>query len=138
MGDMHQLSAVRRVASPYNVNSVALACLPEALADAEYVRKYVAQVCEGRERLQCELKSLGIPFWPSRANFVLLRLGSLNSAFISRMRERGILIRDRSRDPGCEGCVRITLGSSEQTDRLLSALRETLQEIAAPREKVQG
>jgi len=136
-GDTHQLSAVRRVASPYNVNSVALACMPEAMADAEYVREYVAQVCEGRERLQRELKSLGIRFWPSRANFVLLRLGALHSAFISRMRERGILVRDRSRDPGCEGCVRITLGSSEQTDRLLSALRETLQEIGALREKVQ-
>jgi histidinol-phosphate aminotransferase len=138
MGDAYQMNAVRRVASPYNVNSVALACLPEALADPEYVREYVAQVCEGRERLQCELKSLGVPYWRSRANFVLMHLGSLNSAFIGRMRERGILVRDRSRDPGCEGCVRITLGSAEQTDRLLSALRETLQEIIALREEVQG
>jgi histidinol-phosphate aminotransferase len=138
LGDAHQMSAVRRVASPYNVNAVALACLPEALADTEYVRNYVAQVREGRERLQCELKSLGIPFWPSQANFVLMRMGSLNSAFIGRMRERGILVRDRSRDPGCEGCVRITLGSAEQTDCLLSALRETLQQIGALREEVQG
>ena len=138
MGAAHQIKAVRRVASPYNVNSVALACLPEALADAKYVREYVSQVCEGRERLQCELRSLGVPFWPSRANFVLMRLGSLNSAFIGGMRERGILVRDRSRDPGCDGCVRITLGSNEQTDRLLSALRETLQGIGAPREEVHG
>jgi histidinol-phosphate aminotransferase len=138
MGDAQQISAVRRVASPYNVNSIALACLPEALADAEYMRDYVAQTCEGRGLLQRELKSLRIPFWPSRANFVLMRLGSLNSAFIGRMRERGILVRDRSRDPNCEGCVRITLGSAEQTDRLLPALRETLQEIGALREKVQG
>jgi histidinol-phosphate aminotransferase len=45
------------------------------------------------------------------------------------MRTRGILVRDRSADYGCEGCVRITLGTVEQTDRLLRALRETFMEI---------
>jgi histidinol-phosphate aminotransferase len=137
MGSGEQMGAVRRVASPYNVNSVALACLPEALADQSYVHKYVAEVCAGRDRLQAELQALGIPFLPSRANFVLMCLGTFNSAFTGRMRERGILVRDRSRDPGCEGCVRITLGSTEQTERLLQALRETLLEIGALRQEVQ-
>ena len=136
MGDATQMSAVRKVASPYNVNSVALACLPEALDDQSYVRDYVNQVCEGRERLQQELERLGVPFWPSQANFVLMRLGEANSAFVARMRERGILVRDRSRDPGCEGCVRITLGTLEQTERLLAILRETLLEIGAVRQVV--
>ncbi len=136
MGDTQQMSMVRKVASPYNVNSVALACLPEALADASYVNDYVFEVCDGRERLQCELQKLGIPFWPSRANFVLLRMGETNSAFISAMRQHGILVRDRSRDPGCEGCVRITLGSREQTDRLLAVLREVLAQIGILRQEV--
>jgi histidinol-phosphate aminotransferase len=136
MSNAEQMSSVRRVASPYNVNSVALACLPEALADQSYVHKYVEEVCAGRDRLQAELQALGIPFWPSRANFVLMRLGSLNAQFITGMRERGILVRDRSPDPGCEGCVRITLGSTEQTERLLQALRETLLEIGALRQEV--
>jgi len=55
----------------------------------------------------------------------------LKMALIQSMRARGILIRDRSRDYGCDGCVRITLGTTEQTTRLLQALRETLAEIAA-------
>jgi histidinol-phosphate aminotransferase len=131
MGHAQQMSMVRKVASPYNVNSVALACLPEALGDEAYVRRYVSEVCKGRQRLQIELTALGIPYWPSRANFVLMRLGSFNSDFIRRMREQGILVRDRSRDPGCDGCVRITLGSAEQTDKLLPVLRETLREIGA-------
>lgn len=131
MGNAQQMPMVRKVASPYNVNSVALACLPEALADKAYVRSYVSEVREGRQRLQVALNALGIPFWPSQANFVLMRLGSLNSEFIRRMREQGILVRDRSRDPGCEGCVRITLGSAEQTDKLLPVLRATLREIGA-------
>lgn len=136
LSDAEQLSGVRKVASPYNVNSVALACLPEALDDEQYVRNYVREVCEGRERLQQELQQMGIPFWPSRANFVLMRLGEAHAAFITRMRERGILVRDRSRDPACGGCVRITLGSTEQTDRLLAILRETLREIGLVRQEV--
>jgi histidinol-phosphate aminotransferase len=45
------------------------------------------------------------------------------------MRQRGILVRDRSTDPGCEGCVRITIGSDAQTSRLLAALREIACEL---------
>ena len=131
MGNAGQMAAVRKVASPYNVNSIALACLEEALADQAYIRRYIEQVCRGRDQLHRELESLNIPFWPSRANFVLLRLGEANAAFVARMRERGILVRDRSRDPGCQGCVRITLGSDSQNKQLFSTLREVLREIGA-------
>lgn len=128
-GDGAQMAMVRKVASPYNVNEIALACLPDALAEQEYVRAYVGQVCAGRERLQQELQSLGIEYWPSRANFVLARLGPACRQFVSAMKARGILLRDRSSDHGCAGCVRMTLGTSEQTDRLLDALREVVKEL---------
>jgi histidinol-phosphate aminotransferase len=128
-GDSDQMKMVRRVSSPYNVNGVALACLPEALADQAYVRQYVEEVCQGRDLLEGELGNWDIPYWPSRANFVLARLRALNADFIARMRQRGILVRDRSHDYGCGGCVRITLGTLEQTGRLLSSLRQVLEEI---------
>jgi histidinol-phosphate aminotransferase len=127
LGDPEQVRSVRRVSSPYNVNAVALACLPDALADQAYVRQYVSEVCAGRERLERACESAGVTFWPSQANFVLARVGS--SAFIQQMRQRDILVRDRSSDYGCEGCVRITLGTREHTDRLLAALHETLEEL---------
>ena len=132
-GDAAQISMVRKVASPYNVNGLALACLPEALADQQYVRSYVEQVCTGRERLQQEFEKLGIEYWPSHANFVLARLGRLCKPFIAAMKASGILLRDRSSDTGCAGCVRITLGTSEQTERLLSALRATMKELSIER-----
>jgi histidinol-phosphate aminotransferase len=130
-GNATHIPLVRRVSSPYNVNGVALACLPAALADEDYVRQYVSQVCEGREELQQEFSRWGLPYWPSQANFVLAKFGGMKDAFIQSMRARGILVRDRSRDHGCEGCVRISLGTTEQTARLLRALRETLAEIGA-------
>jgi len=129
-GSAAQIPFVRRVASPYNVNAVALACLPEALADRDYLRAYVDAVRRGRARLESELRALAIPFWPSRANFVLAQFGSRRQAFIAAMKRRGILVRDRHGDPGCAGCVRITVGADAHTDRLLAALRECLNEIA--------
>ena len=129
-GGAEQMAMVRRVSSPYNVNAVALACLPEALADQEYVRAYVAEVRQGRERLEQELGSLKLHFWPSQANFVLVGIGEGHEAFLGGMRKRGILVRDRSRDPGCDGCVRISVGSNEQTERLIVALREVVRAIS--------
>ena len=134
MGPAEQISAVRRVASPYNVNSVALACLPAVLQDQNFVQRYVDEVHQGRERLQDELRSLGIRYWPSHGNFVLANLGRQHRAFVDEMRRRSVLVRDRSQDPGCEGCVRITVGAAEHMGQLLSAIRETIAEIGSPKE----
>jgi histidinol-phosphate aminotransferase len=133
MGDASQISAVRRVCSPYNVNGVALACLPAALEDKEFVQNYVREILESRTRLQEALQTAGVPYWPSEANFVLMRIGSSGEEarqFTDRMRARGILVRDRSADYGCEGCVRITLGPKKHMDKLLNVLQATLEELS--------
>ena len=131
IGNGEQMAAVRLACSPYNVNTVALACVTAAIEETEYVQQYVSEVLRGRTRLEQFLQEQGIPFWPSQANFVLCRVGTNKSdsaAFAERMRRQGILVRDRSSDYGCEGCVRITLGTREQTDRLLDALGQALKE----------
>lgn len=131
-GNAEQMQAVRHVSSPYNVNAVALACLPVALADHEYIDTYVSEVLESRTRLEQTLRASGIQSWPSVANFVLLRVGpnrETAAGFVDQMRGRGILVRDRSSDPGCEGCVRITLGPRAHADRLLNALQESLEQL---------
>jgi histidinol-phosphate aminotransferase len=137
IGDSVQMESLRRAASPYNVNAIALACLPEALADQNYVRRYVGEVRESQERLEQMLEQMGISFWPSHANFILMQVGATAedaSAFVGEMRSRGILVRDRSSDPGCTGCVRITLGTSEQTEKLLTALPQALAAVRTTRE----
>jgi len=125
-GPREQMRMVRRVSSPYSVNAVALAALPVALEDGGYVAKYVEQVKAGRLRLERELTRVGIQWWPSEANFVLMKIGERHREFAAAMRQHGMLVRDRSNDPGCDGCVRITLGTVAQTDRLLGAMREVL------------
>jgi histidinol-phosphate aminotransferase len=125
-GNGSHISMVRRVASPYNVNAAALAVLPEALQDQQYVERYVTEVRHGRAILEQELSALGLQYWPSRANFVLVRVGPAYTDFIREFRARGVLVRDRNSDPGCEGCVRLTVGSNEHTQILIDTLREVV------------
>jgi len=119
---------MRRAISPYSVNSVALACLAAALEDEDYVRWYCSEVLASRAAFEAALQGLNVPYWPSQANFVLVNIGQEHRAFVEAMRTRGVLVRDRSTDPGCDGCVRITLGTQEQTERAVTAMRESLEE----------
>jgi histidinol-phosphate aminotransferase len=128
-GEARQMAMVRRVASPYNVNAAALAVLPEALQDQEYVGRYVAQVLSNRDKLQQELGNLGLHYWPSHANFVLVNIGPAHAEFVQALRNRGILVRDRHTDPGCEGCVRLTVGSDGHTETLITGLRDVFEQL---------
>ena len=128
-GNAELMTLVRKVSSPYNVNGVALDCLPVALADDAYVAWYAAQVNAGRARMMDGLRVLGVDFFPSHANFVLMKIGAKHAELVAAMRARGVLLRDRSTDPGCDGFVRITIGVEEHVTRGLAALKESLQEI---------
>jgi histidinol-phosphate aminotransferase len=127
-GAADQISYMRRFCVPFNVNSVALACLEEALADQAFVRDHLAQVKQGREQLARLFGELGLRFWPSQTNFVLVRVGTPVQRFVESMQQRGILVRDSSTNPGCEGCVRITVGTPSQMGGVLQAIREAIAE----------
>ena len=70
--DPRLVGFLRKVSSPYNVNGIALAVLPEALADKEYLHWYITQVHQGRERVVAALRDLNVRTWPSAANFCVL------------------------------------------------------------------
>ena len=122
---------VRRVLSPYSVNSLALACLPPALEDTAYLDWYVGEVLAARSEFEAALDAAKLRRWPSRANFILVEIGSRHAEFVRRMRAAGVLVRDRSSDPGCDGCVRITIGTREQMKQAAAALNETMAVLRA-------
>ena len=122
-GNAELLRYVRKVCSPYNVNGLALECLPVALEDDAYVTWYADQVATGRERAMAGLSSLGVDFFPSHANFILMKIGPLHAELCAAMRTHGVLLRDRSTDPGCDGYVRITIGIEDHVTRGLAALK---------------
>jgi histidinol-phosphate aminotransferase len=111
------------------VNQLALACLPAALTDSAFLDKYVAEVKAARAELAQALTEIGLQHWPSEANFILTRIGAQHAAFVNAMRARGILTRDRSADPGCDGLVRITVGTREQMRQARAAIETSLKEI---------
>ena len=129
---------IRRVLSPYSVNSLALACLPAALEDREYLETYVKEVCLARTAFEGALDALGVQRWPSRANFILTRIGVKHREFVAEMHSRGVLVRDRSADPGCEGCVRVTVGTRVQMQKAAAAFCESLNEIGWTKELREG
>ena len=84
-----------------------------AIADSGYRDDYCAQAAESRALLYAACASLGVQTWPGSANFVLARVGPGVDAIVAALSERGVLVRNRSADPGCEGCIRITAGHTE-------------------------
>jgi histidinol-phosphate aminotransferase len=125
-GPVESMQWVRRVLSPYSVNSVALACLPAALEDTAYLAWYVAEVLAARGEFEAALAAAKVRYWPSRANFILVEIGPHHKHFVHHMHSAGVLVRDRSNDPGCDGRVRITIGTREQMKKAVAAMNEAL------------
>jgi histidinol-phosphate aminotransferase len=111
---------LRKAQSPYSVNALAALAARAAIQDREYVSHYVAEVLAARQ-LACEgLHKLGIQFFPSQANFILFQAGDRAIPIRDALRERGLLVRDRSYE--IPGCVRVTIGTRAQIERFLSEL----------------
>jgi histidinol-phosphate aminotransferase len=117
---------IRRVLSPYSVNSLALACLPPALEDAAYLDWYVSEVLAARTEFEAALDVAKLRRWPTRANFILVDIGPRHAEFVHLMRAAGVLVRDRSNDPGCDGRVRITIGTREQMRQAIVPLQSAV------------
>ena len=122
---------VRRVLSPYSVNSLALACLPPALDDTAYLNWYIGEVLAARSEFEAVIDAAKIRRWPSQTNFILVEIGDRHADFVRLMRSAGVLVRDRSSDPGCDGRVRITIGTRQQMTQAAAALNEALATLRA-------
>lgn len=113
-----------RVKYPYNINSLTIDAALSGLKNTEQSSKWIREILEERSKLALELESL--PFikkvHPSDANFLLIRVDD-PSAVYAYLMDTGIIVRDRSTVPLCEGCLRITIGTSEENRALITALK---------------
>jgi histidinol-phosphate aminotransferase len=116
------IAFLHKAQSPYSVNTVAALAVQAAVRDRGYIEQYVAEVLAARELLCVGLEKLGIGYVPSSANFVLVNLGKRAIEIRDTLRGRGILVRDRSYE--VPGHVRMTVGTRQQTRRLLAAITE--------------
>jgi histidinol-phosphate aminotransferase len=117
---------MRKAQSPYPVNVAALVAAEAAMHDRKFIDEARREVRRSQEELECGLTRLGVEFFPSAGNFVLVDLGDRAKWTVRVLAAKGFLLRDRSSDFGGKGYVRITLGTLQQTRRLLRHLEEIL------------
>ena len=125
IADPEVISLMSKVKYPYNINVVAQK-MALAKLDAGAKDKAVAEIVGQRFRLEKELVKCpevkGI--YSSDANFLLVRFDAPDEVY-ERLLGGGVIVRNRSRVPGCEGCLRITVGTPAENDRLLRLLGAT-------------
>jgi histidinol-phosphate aminotransferase len=126
IGHPDTLEPLRQVTPVFNMDILGVKAMQAAIGDAEFLPRYAAEVYESRLRLYDACRRLGLEYWESAANFVLMRAGDRAQALVSALAARGVHVRDRTRDPYCPGCVRITAGILAHTDAAVAALDEVM------------
>lgn len=116
------VASLERVRQPFNINSLAQAAALAALDDDEHLARTRENNRVGRRELEVGLRSLGLSFVPSAANFLLARVGDGQRVFLELQR-RGIITRPMGGYDLPE-FIRITVGTPEENRRCLNALRE--------------
>jgi histidinol-phosphate aminotransferase len=126
VGASDTLDPARYAIPVYSLNIAAVVAVQAALDDTGYVQEYLRQVRESKPLLYAACDRLGLKYWPSDANFVLVRIGDRVGEVIDGARARGVYLRNRSSEPGCEGCLRIGAGYVDHTRRGLEVIEEVL------------
>jgi histidinol-phosphate aminotransferase len=127
VGPAWVVEELTKVVLPYHLDAFKQAAAIAALDHVDEMDARVATLVEERGRLIAALADLPVDVWPSGANFVLIRPRHASGAEVwQALVERSVLVRDCSSWPRLEGCLRITIGTSDEDDELLTALREVL------------
>jgi histidinol-phosphate aminotransferase len=116
------IATLSKAKAPYNVGGPACGLAEEALNRFAEYRIGVAQTVQERKNLVPALEGLpGVEkVYPSRANFLLVKTTGADALY-GHLAEKGVVVRNRTREPGCEGCLRVTVGSPAENRRLLEA-----------------
>lgn len=126
IADVKLIEGLRKVQDSYPVDSVALAAATAAIKDQEYFRANVAKVKAERTRLTESLREMGFEVPDSSSNFILARCKDCKASDVyDKLVGQNIYARYFD-SPGLDDKLRITVGTSEQNDKLLSALKEVM------------
>lgn len=118
------IGILNKIKYPYNLNILTQEKALEMLGNKVQVENWVATIINERNRISEELKKLSVvkTVYPSDANFVLVSVENATLMY-NKLVEQGIIVRDRSKVNLCAGCLRITIGSPEENNLLLEALK---------------
>lgn len=115
-----------KIKPPYNVNCISAALAEEALNNKEKMAEFRQRIILEQTRLSYELKKLGATVFPSKTNFLLVKIPSASSVVKKLAENFGIIVRDFSAKPLLKDCFRVTVGTPEENRAFIQALSNFL------------
>ena len=120
---MDIIDLFNKVKPPYNINDASQQIALAALQNTQQVNDWIKEVVHQKEELIKAFSS--IPFiktiYPSDANFILIKVNDADTLY-HYLAENGIVVRNRSKEQGCENCLRITIGTVPENEKLIKKL----------------
>ncbi len=119
------IEVFNKIKPPYNINQATQDLVLEALNNYEVVNEWIRKTIKERETLVAQLDALQQveKITPSDANFILVKLQDPRSLY-DFLVDKGIIVRDRSKVALCDGCLRITVGTKLENERLINEIQE--------------
>ena len=116
-------SILNRIKPPYNVNALTQQKAISQLEQNALTKQQVTDILEEREALVSKLQTVNFisKIYPTDANFVLAKVDDATKRY-NQLIEKGIVIRNRTTQPGCENCLRFTVGTKDENDILIKTL----------------
>lgn len=114
-----------RIKPPYNVNQLTQEKALEILSEKDKIKSQVTEILNERKRLSEVLLSVEYIFkiYKSDANFLLIEVDDANKRY-AQLLEKHVVVRNRSNQPLCKNCLRITVGTKEENEKLIKALKD--------------
>ncbi len=130
-GPAELLGYFNRLKPPFMVSSLAETAALAALADAEHLAKSVRSNATEAERLRRELTAMGISVVPTWANFLFCEIGDDCAAMCQQLQDAGIIVRHLAGSWNAHHAFRVTVGTPEQNDKFLRAMKKVLARVPA-------
>lgn len=127
LGQESVIREIMKVRQPYSVNAFSQWVASKVFRERVVFQSEIRELMRERDRLMHGLDEMdGVQVFPSEANFVLFRVEHAGSLWRDLLHSHSVLVRDFSRAPGLEDCLRVTVGSTEENTRFLEAMRDIL------------
>ena len=125
------IHTINQVREPFNTTRYGQAAALTALQDQDFISSCQAKNAEGIQYLTEQFDQLGLDYFPTQANFILVHVNRPADQVFQHLLEQGIIVRGgHAPSIGYPQSLRITVGSREQNEKLIQALTKALEEIA--------
>ena len=118
------IAILNKIKPPYNINSLTQQKALEILSNIEKKNEEVLALLKQRQLLATSIAEISFveKVYPSHANFLLIKVDNANKRY-KQMIEKGIVVRNRTKEIGCNNCLRITIGTIEENIKLINTLK---------------